>query len=213
VKNQGTAAGAFRLGFYFYSAGTGAVFSGSSCDVSGGLAAGATSNCSTSVTIPVSLPSGSYYLVALADDQTQVSESNENNNYLIATTGVVTVSAGPDLIATALTAPTAGTAGGSLAAVSVTSKNQGAGAAGGFRVGFYFYSSGSGAVFSGTSCSMAGGLAVNATSTCNTSVAIPVSLTPGTYYFIAVADDQSQVNESSETNNWFLATTGAVMVQ
>ena len=44
------------------------------------LAAGVSSTATTSLTIPASTSTGSYYLVALADGDSSVVETNENNN-------------------------------------------------------------------------------------------------------------------------------------
>jgi len=187
--------------------------SGSYCTPSG-VAAGATWTCGGAIGIPASLPAGNYYLIAYADDQSQVSESNETNNWLAATTGVITLAGAtgqPDLLVTALTAPTSGTVGGSLA-ISATVKNQGTAGAGPFRLGFYFSTSSTytpSAVMSGSYCTPSG-VAAGATWTCAGPISIPASLSAGNYYLIAYADDQSQVTESIETNNWLAATTGVI---
>ncbi|MEK6372553.1 MAG: CARDB domain-containing protein, partial [Acidobacteriota bacterium] len=148
VKNQAAiAAGAYRLGFYFSTSptySTSAVYSGSYCGFSNGIAAGASQTCSGSINVPASLSPGGYYVIAYADDQAQVTEANEANNWLAATTGMITLAAAtakPDLLVTALTAPTNGTVGGSLAGMSVTVKNQAVIAAGAYRLGFYFSTS------------------------------------------------------------------------
>src|SRR4029077_1145345 len=64
---------------------------------------GAPSHTATAtVTIPATTPPNSYFLLACADDQGRVAESNESNNCLAAA-GTVTV-ARPDLAETAVTA-------------------------------------------------------------------------------------------------------------
>ena len=110
----------------------------------------------------------------------------------------------PDLVITSLTAPTSGTVGGTLAGTSATVKNQGATAAGIFRVGYYFSTSASmtpSAVYTGTACNVNGGLSAGSTFTCSGGINIPATLSAGTWYVLALADDQSQVDESDETNN------------
>ncbi len=111
VRNQGTAAtgGGFRVGFYYSTDATittADVFSGVFCNelssttqppsFSGpmqGLGAGASKSCSGPVIVPTTLPAGTYYLGAIADDQGQVmSESNESNNTRSA--GPVSLSSG-----------------------------------------------------------------------------------------------------------------------
>lgn len=109
----------------------------------------------------------------------------------------------PDLVVTALTAPTSGTVGSTLSGVSATAKNQGAAAAGAFRFGFYFSPSTSmtsSSVYSGSACTVTS-LAVSTTYNCAIGVNVPSSLTSGSWYLLAVADDQGQVDESDETNN------------
>jgi trimeric autotransporter adhesin len=220
IKNQGPAStGAFRVGFYFATSATytaSAVMSNSYCAASSGVAAGAAWTCSGAISIPASLSPGAYYLIAYVDDQSQVTESNEANNWLAATTGLIMLANGtgqPDLLVTALTAPTSGTVGGSLAGLSVTAKNQGTTAAGTHRIGFYFSTSATyttSAVMSSSYCAASTGVAAGAAWTCSGAISIPAWLSPGGYYLIAYADDQSQVTESNETNNWLAATTGLI---
>jgi hypothetical protein len=98
VKNQGgTAAGPFRFGFYFSTTSgitASSVYSGTACAYPNGLAAGVSMGCSGSVAIPSTLVAGSYYLVAWADDQSQVAESNDSNNTRPADSGMVALSGG-----------------------------------------------------------------------------------------------------------------------
>src|ERR1035437_3072227 len=119
----------------------------------------------------------------------------------------------PDLVVTALAAPTSGTVGGTLTPTSMTVKNQGGTAAGQFRVGYYLSPSAgmtSSAVYTGTYCSVSNGLAASTTFNCSNSIGIPSSLSPGTWYLLALADDQGQVDESDKTNNLRASDGGAV---
>ena len=119
----------------------------------------------------------------------------------------------PDLVVTALAAPTSGTVGGTLTPTSMTVKNQGGTAAGQFRVGYYLSPSAgmtSSAVYTGTYCSVSNGLAASSTFNCSNSIGIPSSLSPGTWYLLALADDQGQVDESDKTNNLRASDGGAV---
>jgi subtilase family serine protease len=59
-----------------------------------GVAAGAVSTGTMSVTIPSNTAAASYFLLACADDAVQVIESSETNNCM-ASTGKVTVTIGP----------------------------------------------------------------------------------------------------------------------
>lgn len=77
-----TAAGGFRVGIYLSTdptVTTGDIFIGSRSIA--GLAGSTSNTATTSVTVPsATVPAGTYYLGAIADDQGAVSESNESNN-------------------------------------------------------------------------------------------------------------------------------------
>jgi len=96
VKNQGgAAAGPFRVGFYLSpsaSMTSSTVSTGTYCTVSNGLAAGSTFSCSNSIGIPSNLPPGAWYLLAVADDQGQVDESDKTNNLRASDSGAITLS-------------------------------------------------------------------------------------------------------------------------
>ena len=162
------------------------------------LAAGASSSASTSLTLPASLPTGTYYVIANADDGKQIAESVETNN----TKSSFAVKIGPDLIETATTV--AGGIGGAGLPLVIgdTTKNQGGGAAGASSTGLYISTS---SVFS-SSATLLGthpvpALAAGASSTASTTLTLPATLATGTYYVIAVADTNNAVTEASETNN------------
>jgi uncharacterized protein (TIGR03437 family) len=97
VKNQGSAAtGAFRIGFYFSTGDSftgGSVYTGAACTVSS-LAAGSTYNCTSPINVPSNLSPGAWYLLASADDQNQVVESDESNNQRAADSGILAITAG-----------------------------------------------------------------------------------------------------------------------
>lgn len=120
-----------------------------------------------------------------------------------------------DLVVTALAAPTSGTVGGTLAGTSMTVKNQGGSAAGSFRVGFYLSPTAgisASQAYTGTSCSVSSGLPAGNTFNCSSAVVIPPNLSSGTWYLLALADDQGQVDESDENNNQRVSDSGAVTV-
>ncbi|MEM3101709.1 MAG: S8 family serine peptidase [Candidatus Nitrosotenuis sp.] len=130
---------------------------------------------------------------------------------------------GPDLIVTALSAPSSATAGGSIT-VSNSVKNQGDQTAQTSKVGFYLSSNNNplivpSDVFIGSrdvpksttppcpwrwcnlGSSLATGLAPGETSADNTKLIIPSNTSQGTYYLKARADYQDVVSETDETNN------------
>lgn len=119
----------------------------------------------------------------------------------------------PDLVVTSLSGPSTGTIGGQIT-VSVTVANQGSTDAGAFRLGFYFSTDSTittGHTYSGWYCNFPG-LAAGTTDLCSGPIGVPLSLTPGTYYLGAIADDLGQVAESNENNNARVADTGPIIL-
>jgi subtilase family serine protease len=161
------------------------------------LAVGASSTGATMVTIPASTATGTYYLIAMADADKAVIETQETNN-----TKYVSVQVGPDLTMTALTAPTPA-AGGASIVVNDTVKNQGGGAANPSTVRFYlstnFTLDATDTLLNG-SRSIAG-LAPGQESVSSTMLTIPASTAPGDYYVLAAADGDAIIPETQEGNN------------
>ena len=159
---------------------------------------GVSSSGSTNVTLPA-LAAGTWYVIASADAGNAIVENNETNN-----TRNVTVSIGPDLMISAMTSPSTGTAGGTIS-VADTVRNSGAEAAGASTTRFYLSLNGildgSDILLNGTRA--VGALAAGATDSGTTSLTLPAGVT-GLYYIIAVADGGAVVAESSETNNTLL---------
>jgi len=91
VQNNGTAtAGTFLVGLYYSTDSTittGDTLVGT-CNVNS-LAAGASTTCSVSLTVPGSLSAGTYWGGAIADYLNQVAESNESNNSLATSSTVL----------------------------------------------------------------------------------------------------------------------------
>jgi len=116
----------------------------------------------------------------------------------------------PDLVPSINSIPSTGTVGGTIQ-LSASVVNQGAGAAGAFRLGFYF--SGDTTITTGdlffASCQISG-LAAGTSTTCSGPVTIPASLPPGVYFVGVIADDQGAVGESNESND--TALTGPITV-
>ncbi|ABS27729.1 CARDB domain-containing protein [Anaeromyxobacter sp. Fw109-5] len=178
-----------------------------------GLAPGQSSPSSTTTTIPLGLPPGTYFVGAIADDfpvaayeeatdsyytvQDLVPEADASDNALAGNTIVVT---GPDLSITALTVPSTAIAGSS---VTVQNTVAATGAhAGGFSVSFYLSTD---PVIT-TADTYVGGrwvasLAPGAATAASTVAYLPLELPAGPYYFGALVDPAGQVPESDETNN------------
>ena len=96
ARNKGTlTAQPFRLGFYLSGdtvINTGDLLIGT-CFYSGGLSAGQSIPCTTSLTIPAGILPGNYYMGAIADDIQTINESDETNKSKVATTGSILISA------------------------------------------------------------------------------------------------------------------------
>jgi subtilase family serine protease len=165
----------------------------------GGLAAGASSSATNTLTIPATAPLGAYYICSMADRGHTVTESNETNNALC-TASTIQVTR-PDLVMTDVT-PSASTVnqGGTLL-VTNTVQNQGAVATPiGFRVGFYLHPS-VGADVAITTTRVVAALAAGASTTGTTNLTVPASTPPNAYYVCAMADPLGQVVETDEANN------------
>jgi subtilase family serine protease len=163
----------------------------------GALAAGAASSGSTAVTIPAGTTPGTYYLIAKADADGTVTETQESNN---ATARVIAI--GPDLTISSLSV-TLSIAAGSTVTVGNTVANQGAQAAGTSTTRFYVSLN---VTLDASDILLAESravpaLAASASSAGSTPVTIPAGMAPGNYYFLAKADADGTVTETQEANN------------
>lgn len=161
------------------------------------LAPGVSSPGSTVLTIPAGYTAGTSYVIAKADADGALSETNEGNN-----TRSDSIVIGPDLIVSALSAPATSGVGLPIA-VTDTTKNKGGGTAAVFATAFYLSANstlGAGDVLLG-SRTLTAGLSPNASSSDSTTLTIPASTAPASYYLIAKADDGGAAAETIETNN------------
>jgi subtilase family serine protease len=163
----------------------------------GSLAAGATNSGSTSVTIPA-VTAGTYYIIAKADaNNTNPTETNENNN-----TKSKSIKIGPDLVVSAITAPTSAVRGSTIK-IKDTTKNSGGGDVGVQTATKLYLSTNStwdaGDTYLGSRTVPA--LTAGTSNAVETSVIIPSGIATGTYYIIAVSDANKVVVETNETNN------------
>jgi len=152
------------------------------------------------VTVPMT--AGTYYLLACADDQAVVAESNEANN-CIASAAQVQVTR-PDLMETSVSDPPALVALGGSFSVTDTVVNRGALGARASTTRYYFSTDttkhgGYDMPLTGTRPVPA--LEPGAVSTGTVTVTVPTTTTVGTYYLLACADGQAVVAESNEANN------------
>lgn len=163
------------------------------------LAKGETSSGSTSVNVPSTLSCTgmtTFYIIAKADADNVVAESNENNNKK---NRVIAV--GPDLIVSVLSTPNTAIAGATIT-ISDNTKNIGGNAAAASTTKYYLSTNttfDAGDILLGSrSISL---LAAGAIDSGGTSVAIPTSTVSGTYYIIGRADADVVVAETNESNN------------
>lgn len=214
VRNQGAAAAGASATRYYLSAdqqksGEDVLLVGSRSVPS--LAAGQTSSGSATVTIPSSMPLGTYYLLACADELNAVAESNETNNCLTSAATVKVTH--PDLVETAVSNPPATAARGGTFKVTDTVKNQGPVTAGASATRYYLsqdqQKSSTDVLLSGSRSVPS--LTAGKTSRASVTVGILAATAPGTYYLLACADDLGAVAELDETNNCRASTSKVVV--
>jgi len=161
------------------------------------LSGGQTNGGSTIVTLPAGVAVGRYYLIAKADGDDVVGETNENNNTMSRSIAV-----GPDLIVSSFISPTRAGAGEPIT-VTETTRNQGGGTAGASLTRFYLsrdYRLDAADTPLGIERSVPS-LVPGGSSTASTTLMMPTGLAVGGYFVIAASDDAGAVTETSETNN------------
>ncbi len=199
TKNQGTGASGASTTLFYLSVDA-AINAGDSIIGTRpvpGLAIGASDTATTTLTVPETTGSGSFWVIAKADGLEVISESGETNN-----TRIALVRIGPDLTVSALTAPASAGPGTSIL-VSDTTKNVGAGAATASS-STRFYLSANFTIDSGDYALEAHGvgpLAPDGSTATTTTVTIPMDVPTGTFYLYAVSDDGNAITEPLETNN------------
>jgi hypothetical protein len=157
------------------------------------LAPGMLLTSSVPVGIPSDLPAGSYYLIAKADADDVILETNESNN-----TYVRGFSVGPDLIVWKIGAPSTA-APGTTVTVTFTVQNQGATSAPASTLEF-FWSTNISLETSDPSLGTTGvgALAPNGSQSGEMALQIPSDATLGTYYIFAKIDSPNAVAEAKE---------------
>ena len=214
VKNQGAmTAAASTLRFYLSADSAkdaGDVLLGGTRAVAS-LASGLTSSGNTTLTIPASVATGAYHVLACADDLNAVGESNENNNCL-ASAAKVQISL-PDLVVTALANPPATIARGSQLSITATVANLGVATAAASTVRYYLsldpQKNGADLLLSTTKSvsSLSAGQSTGA----NVKSKVPANAALGTYYLLACADDLAVVAELDESNNCRVSATTVIV--
>ncbi|MBB3837212.1 RHS repeat-associated protein [Runella defluvii] len=170
-------------------------------DITNGLGAGASLPSNTQVNIPTSATAGSKYVIVFVDGNSQITESNENNNTSFAFI-TITDPLPPDLQVSNLSLNPASVQKGGTFTLNYTFSNPG-GAAGAFDVRFYLSSNSSYDandtqldIFSVSSYAGGGN-----TQNLSRSLTIPSTANAGGNYILVVADLNDQIAESNESNN------------
>ncbi|MBT4059753.1 MAG: hypothetical protein HOE69_05540 [Euryarchaeota archaeon] len=225
LKNQGTASsGSFYWGIYL-STDTTITTNDIELDTwyKSSISSGSSSSQYKSVTIPATITGGYYYVGAIVDINSQVSETNENNNDDY-DTGRVHVYELADLVprttSSSCSTPSTGTVGDYLdSSISIQYENDVSSSHGQSTGSFdwaMYLSSDSSITTSDTqvgsdqySSSLSSGS--YRTDSLSTSNRIPSSMNAGTYYWGYILDVNTDVDESSETNN--VRTCGQVTIQ
>ncbi|GFO65940.1 CARDB domain-containing protein [Geomonas paludis] len=158
------------------------------------LPGGTSKTITGSVTIPSTVPAGTFYLGALADPANVVAETNDDNNGSVGPQ----FSIGSDLQVTAVS----GSISGGRLSYSVTVKNTGDIASASSNTGIYLSADATATtsdflVLKVSTASLAAGAEVVLTG----SFALPPATPTGSYYVAAVADMAGVVTESDEANN------------
>ena len=177
----------------------------------GALAGGAASSGSRTITVPAATPSGTYRVIACADDTLTVTESDESNNCAASATSVLIAS--PDLLLSALSSPPSNAAPGSSFVVTDTVTNAGSAPAVASYVRYYLSAD---TVITPddlllTASRFVAALGPNGTSTGSRTLTVPAATPPGVYYVLACADDTQKNVESDESNNCKPSATGVTV--
>jgi len=164
---------------------------------------------------------GGYFLIAVADLDNAIVESDKANNALASD---ATVEIRQSNLAVLSATPTPTPAGGGPASVvpgqafvvtaSVRNTGEAPAIAGAFRVGAYLSSSPAGANPTLLGFATVASLAPSTTTSVPISIkTVPASLPPGLYYLVVVADDDGRVAELDELDNTFVSDTPRVQVK
>ena len=160
-----------------------------------GLAPGANQQDSRNVTIPANTAPGKKFILAVADANGVQTESNEANN-----TRAKTITIGPDLVVSAIVAPTTSSPGATIS-VTITTKNVG-GAPVNVATTTRLYFSNNNSIDAGDPFQTLniGPLAVNASQSHTVNVTIPPGTPLGKRFLIGEADAGKVVVEAVEKN-------------
>lgn len=164
------------------------------------LNAGSFQDISQQLTIPASSPAGNYYIIAKADHETDVAESNENNNVISFAISITALQ--PDLIVESASLNSTSLNAGASTAVSATVSNIGNGSATLSKLGYYLSVDNSfGPSDNLLGESIVANVAAGASQVVNSNIMIPAGTSPGIYFIHFVADHAEELSEENENNN------------
>ena len=160
------------------------------------LGPGAASSVATTLSTPVGIAAGTYYLMAKADANDDVGEHNEGNNVRM-----VGIRVGGDLVLSVLTLPLRAASSATIT-VTDTTTNSGVGAVAASTTAFYLSTDWNldGADVRLPQTRVVPALAAGTSSTGSTAVVLP-QIAAGTWYVLGRSDDANAVVESNESNN------------
>ena len=203
VTNQGGGdAGSSRVGYYVSRGGTNTPIYVDDDSVSS-LDAGESDSESDYIDTD-DLELGRYFVLIKADDDGDVTESNENNNTYSGTNFYFTVAAPalPDLVVSSASLRSRTVEQGDRVRIDVTIRNQGSGDAGSSRVAYYAGNGNDTFVREEDRVSsLRAGRSDDEYEYIDTD-----DFNPGAYVVIIVADDEKDVEESDENNNTYSST-------
>ncbi|HBW30440.1 MAG TPA: peptidase S8 [Nostoc sp. UBA8866] len=201
VRNQGSASAGASFTYFYLSPDFNLDSSDRylGFDSVSGLAAGASSQESATLSIGSNITPGNYYLIYYVDGNGYVIESNENNNAFGAAISITQ----PDLTVLNASIPTSARVGSSIQ-INYQVRNQGNGSAGDSNTKFYLspdLNIDSSDLYLGLD--YVSGLAAGASRQESATFTIGSNINPGNYYLIYYADADGYVSESNENNNAF----------
>jgi hypothetical protein len=166
----------------------------------------------TSVTISGLPTNGATLYITLSS---LIGSSTRSNSYTVKAATIGSGSSLAKLVITSFSAPNSGSVGVNLTGTSLAIANQGSGATGPFRIGYYYSRDPNvttSSVYSGWSCSFAEGLPPGTSGTCSGDIGVPTTLTSGTWYLGAIADDEKKVPQSDTGGNIRVSDSGTISI-
>lgn len=164
------------------------------------LAAGGNSPDSRTLTLPLTLTPGKFYLGMIVDPDNRQTESSDSNNYRLIET--ITVVNDVDLTVTSATTAATEVYRGQSFTLDNAVANQGTMDSSQFNVGYYLSTD---AEVDTSDIRIASrtitALAAGGASADNTEITIPTTFAPDTYYLGIIVDDGNTNSETSEKNN------------